>query len=181
MSKCGCGGNTHTLLKLLPWNYSSALPPLTPAADPLWFCLIPRPSSLSSNPTSSDLSLSPSTPSSSVLFHYPAQRPSSLLLLSPFITTSTFLSLLLRLLLNLNPDQSTISCTFFITFLSYGSCWAQRRVILLFCLTLTLTLTPTLSLWAALQGPADWIRAFYSHWVDHRAEMQISVGMESVL
>lgn len=33
---------------------------------------------------------------------------------------------------------------------------------------------------AALQGPADWIRALYSLWVDHRAQMQISAGIGRV-
>lgn len=33
---------------------------------------------------------------------------------------------------------------------------------------------------AALQGPADWIRAFYSLWVDHREQMQIATSVESV-
>lgn len=164
-SNCYCE-IIHQSFHLWPWQQIPSCA--------LRLCLIPCPSSSLLIPAPLiSLSLQ-TTPSSSMLFHYRAHHPSSLLLLSPFITTSTFLSLLLSLFLNLNPDQSTISCTFFITFLSYSSCWAQCRVILLFSLSLSLS-------GAALQGPADWIRAFYSHWVDHQAEMQISVGTESVL
>lgn len=143
--------------------------PLAPSGSG-WFHVLPL---FSCNPSSSGLF--PYKPHLPHLCSFITRLPVPPL--SPYITTSTFLSLLLSLLLNLNPDQSTISisCTFFITFLSYISCRAQCRVILLF----SLTLSPSLS-GAALQGPADWIRAFYSHWVDRWAQMQISAGIESV-
>lgn len=61
--------------------------------------------------------------------------------------------------------------SFLVSFLSPLPGWAQCRVILLLSLSLS---------GAALQGPADWIRAFYSLWADHRAQMQITTGVESV-
>lgn len=143
--------------------------PLAPSSSG-WFHVLPL---LSSNPSSSGLSFPPNHTS----LIYALSLPGSTSLLSPPTLPhppfSLYCSVSSSILILINPPfpfpapSSSLSCR---------TSLAGPSVEWSYCsLSLSLSLSG-----AALQGPADWIRAFYSHWVDRWAQMQISAGIESV-
>ncbi len=110
--------------------------------------------------------------------------PLFLPLLSPFITTSTFLSLFhsvsSSILIPFNPSfPFLLLLRPFPVFPLWLGPVRSDPIVMGFSHSLSLSLSLPLS-GVALQGPADWIRAFYSLWVDHRAQMQIATSVERV-